>query len=167
MRNKQKKQETSQSGDMSHHVTSVDGFQDLRSTSPRVCPPDPGHGVSHSIQSEISGRKNTLSNYIVFLVPHSQQEGRNMSQQEKACDKVSSSKSFLVTRLSCVLQARGWRPEWMRFWRHREAFQVHDNLPGTRWDAKSESKTESGRPKRETETEKDIMLLKPAESKQG
>lgn len=81
---------------MSRHVTSVDGFKDLRSTSPRVCPPDPGHRASHSIQSEISGRKKK---YTVKLhcVPSATLTAGGKEYEparKRACDRVSFSKSF-------------------------------------------------------------------------
>lgn len=54
-------------------------------------------------------------------MPHTRQEERNMSQQERASNNISSSKSL------CNMSEYLWinrSPVWTKFQRHREAFLV-------------------------------------------
>lgn len=107
----EKKRKQTECSDIYDHVTSVDGFNDLKRRKYVFCPPDPGHSRSqHSAQDQ-----TTLCWYCAT---HTQQEGRNISQQEKARNKVS----LLAVCLSCVSQSG-------RDSSGTLAFQVDEDLP--------------------------------------
>lgn len=92
---------------MYDHVTSVGGFKDLKHKS-TSCPPDPGHRAGHRIWPEMK-----LS--CVSTATHTAR-GKKISQQKKACNKVSFQKFFFSSRSELCVSAE---PEWTRFRRRR------------------------------------------------